>query len=172
MGWQLHHVEVFLCDEMSIHAKTKFIAPRSREDQRGNVDSEIRNLQAVADDDIRQRGAAYQLFTVEVYEVDLEVIGPFRIRQAEVEPHLLMLEGKADCLQMREEPDEALLLGDAVFNDLVADQKGLNAWLNDIGHDSILRRISLLSKGFRIFAEYGAKERSVSGLDGSKSFET
>ena len=60
-----------------------------------------------------------------------------------------MLEGKADGLQVREEPDEALFLGDAVFNHLVADQEGLDA--------DILRWIVLLSKGFRIFAGYGTK---------------
>jgi hypothetical protein len=172
MGWQLHNVEVFLCDEMSIHAETEFIAPRSWEDQRGNVDTEIRNLQAVTDDDIRQRGTTYQLFTVEVHEIDVKVIAPFRIGQTEVEAHLLMLEGKADCLKMREQSDEALLFSQAVFNDLVADQEGLNAWLHDIGHDRILRKISLLSKGFRISGEYGTKEWGVSGLIGSKLFET
>jgi len=65
------------------------------------------------------------------------------------------------------EADEALLLGDAVFNDLVADQEGLNARLNNIGHVDILRWIFLLSKGFRIFGGYGTKERSVSRFDGS-----
>lgn len=121
MGWQLHHVEVFLRDEMSIHAKTKFVAAGSREDQRGDIDPEIGNLQAVTDNDIRQCGTAYQLFAVEVHEIDVEVIGPFCVGQTEVEPHLLMLEGKADCLQVSEETDEALLLGQAVFNNLVAD---------------------------------------------------
>ena len=80
-----------------------------------------------------------------------------------------MLEGKADGLQVREEPDEALFLGDAVFNDLVADQEGLDARLNNIGHVDILRWIFLLSKGFRIFAAYGTKERNVSRFDGSQS---
>src|SRR5262245_16351249 len=154
---------------MSLHAKTKFVAPRSWEDQGGNVDSEIRNLEAVADDNVRQCCAAHQLFTIEIDEVDVEVIGPFCISQTEVEPHLLMLEGKADGLQVGEEPNEALLLGDTVFNHLVADQEGLNAWLNDIGHADILRWIFLLSKGFRIFAGYGTKEGSVSRLDGSQS---
>jgi hypothetical protein len=50
-----------------------------------------------------------------------------------------MLERKADGLQMGEEPDEALLLRDAVFYDLIADQEGLDARLNDIRHDDILR---------------------------------
>ena len=33
VGRQLHHAEVFLCDEMPFHAKTKLVAPRSGEDQ-------------------------------------------------------------------------------------------------------------------------------------------
>ena len=87
------------------------------------------------------------------------MIGPFSVGQAEVETHLLMLERKADGLQMGEEPDETFLFGDAVFNDLVTDQEGLNARLNNIGHGNILRWFLLLSKGFRIFAGYGTKER-------------
>ena len=70
-----------------------------------------------------------------------------------------MLEGEADGLQVGEKSDETLFLGNAVFNDLVADQERLNARLNDFGHDSILRWFFLLSKGFRIFAGYGTKER-------------
>jgi hypothetical protein len=55
---------------------------------------------------------------------------------------------------------------------LVADQEGLDARLNDIRHDDILRWIFLLSKGFRIFAEYGTKERRMSRFDGATAFET
>jgi hypothetical protein len=33
---------------------------------------------------------------------------------------------------MGEKADEAFLLGDAVLNDLVADQEGLHTWLYDI----------------------------------------
>ena len=121
MSLQLNYVEVFLCDEMSIHTEPKFVASRSGEDQRGNIDAEIRNLQAVADGDVRQRGTAHQLFAVEIHEINIEVIGPFRVGQTKVESHLLMLKRKADRLQMGEEADEALLLGHAVFNDLVAD---------------------------------------------------
>lgn len=76
-----------------------------------------------------------------------------------------MLEGEADGLQVGEKSDETLFLGDAVFNDLVANQERLNAWLNDFGHDSILRWIFLLSKGFRIFSRYGTKEQRVLGVE-------
>src|SRR5215510_7855327 len=76
-----------------------------------------------------------------------------------------MLKRKANGLQMGEESDQALLLRDAVFYDLVADQEGLDARLNDVRHDDILRRILLLSKGFRIFAGYGTKERTPSRFD-------
>lgn len=79
MGRQLHHMEVFLCDKVSIHTKTKFIAPGGREDQGGNVDTEIRDLEPVADDNVWQRGAAHQLFTVEIHEVDVEVISSFSV---------------------------------------------------------------------------------------------
>jgi hypothetical protein len=40
---------------------------------------------------------------------------------------------------MGEETDQAFFLGDTVFNDLVTDQKRLNAWLDDIRHENILR---------------------------------
>jgi hypothetical protein len=43
-----------------------------------------------------------------------------------------MLEGKAHGLQMGEETDEAFLLGDAVLDDLIADQEGLHARLHDV----------------------------------------
>jgi hypothetical protein len=43
-----------------------------------------------------------------------------------------VLEGEAHGLQVGEEADEAFLLGDAVLDDLVADQEGLHTRLYDV----------------------------------------
>ena len=84
----MHHAEVFLCDEMPFHAKAKFVASRSGEDQGRDIDPEIGNLKAVTDGDIRKGGPADELFIVELDQIDVEVIGPFGIGEAEIQPHL------------------------------------------------------------------------------------
>jgi hypothetical protein len=43
-----------------------------------------------------------------------------------------VLEGETYGLQVGEEADEAFLLGDAVLDDLVADQEGLHTRFHDI----------------------------------------
>jgi len=72
-----------------------------------------------------------------------------------------MLEGEADGLQVGEKSDETLFLGNAVFNDLVADQERVNACLIDFGHDSRLRHMLLLSYPTRLFADLRAIEENV-----------
>ena len=135
MGRHLHHVEIFLGDQVPFHFEAELVTPRSREDQRRNIDSEIRDLQPIADDDIGECSATHELFTVEIDQVDVKLVRAFRIGEAEVETHLLMLEGKAQSLQVREQSDEAFLLGHAVLDNLVADQEGLDAGLRDVRHN-------------------------------------
>ncbi len=91
-------------------------------------------MQAITDNDIRECGPADELFAVEIDQIDVELIGPFSVGQAEVKTHLLMLEGETDGLQVCEQADQAFLLGHAVFDDLVADQECLNAGFGDIRH--------------------------------------
>jgi hypothetical protein len=57
-----------------------------------------------------------------------------------------MLEGKAHGLQVREEADEAFFSGDAVLNDLIADQESLHARFHDVRHTVIVRKYCRLSK--------------------------
>src|SRR6185436_19477125 len=128
MSRHLHHTEVLLRDQMPFHPEAEFIAPRSGEDQRGDIDPEIGNLKAVADSNIWESGSADKLFVVEVDQIDVEVIGPLGIGETEIEAH------------------EAFLLGDAVLNDLVADQEGLHAGFRDVRHTAIVRESSALSK--------------------------
>ncbi len=98
MSRHLHHTKVFLCDEVSFHAEAKLVTPRSGEDQGRDIDPEIGNLKAVANDNIGKGGPADKLFIVEIGQVDVEVIGPFGISEAEVQPHLRVLKRKAHRL--------------------------------------------------------------------------
>ncbi len=134
MGRHLHHIEVLLSDEVALHPQSKLVATGSGEDQRGNINAEIGNLQAISDHNVRERCAAHQLFVIEVRQVDVEVIRALGVREAKIQPQLLMLERKGNCLEMRENADQALLLGQTVFNDLVTDQESLDARFYDIGH--------------------------------------
>ena len=84
----LHHAEVFLCDKMPFHAKAKLVASRRGEDQGRDIDPKIGNLKAVADGDIRKGGPADELFVVEVDQIDVEVIRPCGIGEAEIQPHV------------------------------------------------------------------------------------
>ena len=147
MGWQLNHVEVFLSDQVPFHSEPELVAPGGRENQRGDVDPEVRDLQSIADDDIRERGATHELFCVEIDQVDIKLVGTFRIGEAEIETHLLMLEGEAQRLQVSEQSDEALLLGHAVLDDLVTDQERLNAGLRNVRHTGYCTRVPPAVKG-------------------------
>src|SRR5512146_1800963 len=177
MGRHLHDVEILLRDEMPLHAEAKLISPGGGEDQRGDVNAKIRDLQTVSDHNIRKSGTTNELFAVEIDQINVELIGSFGIGQAEVQTHLLMLERKTDGLQVCEEADQALLLGHAVFDDLVADQERLNARLRDIirhnGHSTevwpAVKRICV-SNGFRDGAQRAKGKDSAlfPGLIGSR----
>ncbi len=138
MGRHLDHMEVFLGNKMAFHSQTKLIAPWCGKDQGGDVDTEVRNLEAVSNDNIRKRGAADQLLIVEIDQIDIEMIRTFRVRQAKVQSHLLMLERKGDGLKMRENADQAFLFREAVLDDLVTDEKSLDARLDDVRHSGIV----------------------------------
>jgi hypothetical protein len=56
---------------------------------------------------------------------------------------------------MGEKADKAFLLGDAVLNDLVADQEGLYARFYNIWHSAIVRESCTLSKMMCFSAEEG-----------------
>ena len=47
---------------------------------------------------------------------------------------------------MREEANEAFLLGDTIFDDLITDQEGLHAWFHNVWHTAIVRESGALSK--------------------------
>jgi hypothetical protein len=49
-----------------------------------------------------------------------------------------MLEWKDECLKMRENADQTFLFRQTIFDHLIADQEGLDAWLYDIRHERIL----------------------------------
>lgn len=131
-------MEVLLGDEMPIHSQAEFIPTRCGKDEQRNVDPEIRNLKAIADLDVGKRGPADELFGVEVDQLNIKMVQAFRIGEAEIEAHLLMLEGEGCCLQMCEDPDQTFLFREAVFDDLVADEKCLDGGCGDIGHRDIL----------------------------------
>ena len=98
--------------------------------------------------DVGERGAAHQLLVIEVNEIDVEPVQALSIREAEVQAHLLMLERKVQCLQVREQADQAFFLGDAVLDHLIANEERLDAGLDDLRHEPILRESDPLSKGY------------------------
>ena len=147
MRLELHHVEILLCNQVSFHAETEFIAARSGKDQRGDVNSKIGNLEAIGDDDVGKGSPTHELLDVQIHQIDVEMVCTFCIGEAEVQSHLLMLKRKCDRLKMSEQTDQAFLLGQAVFDHLIANEKGLDARLYDIYHGSIVRHFDGLSKG-------------------------
>ena len=83
---------------MALHAQAEFIPTRCGKDEQRNVDPEIRNLEAIADLDVGKRGPADELFGVEVDQLDIKMVQTFRIGEAEIEAHLLMLKGEGGRL--------------------------------------------------------------------------
>ena len=88
MRRHLHDAEVLLRDEVSFHAQAKLIASWGWEDQRGDINSEIGNLKAVGDGNIRKGCPADKLFVVKIDQINVEVICAFGIGEAEVQSHL------------------------------------------------------------------------------------
>lgn len=144
---QLHHIKVFLRDEVAVHAEAKFVPSRGGEDQRRDINAEVRALEPVGDDDIRESGTTDKLLIVQINEVNGEFVAAFGIGQAEVQSHLLVLEGKAESLEMGKQSDQTLLLGYGVFDDLVTNQESLNARFGNIRHESYSTRLVTSVKG-------------------------
>ena len=69
-----HDAEILLCDEMAFHTQPKFISPRRGENEQGNVDSEVRNLEPIADVDVGKGSPADELLRIEIDQVDIEMI--------------------------------------------------------------------------------------------------
>lgn len=147
MGRDLYDVEILLGDQVPFHTETELIAAGRRKDQRRDIDPEVRDLQTVRDHDVRESGAADKLFAVEVNKIDVELVGAFSVGQTEVQAHLLVLEWKAQGLQMREQADQAFFLGHAVFDDLVADKERLHAGFDDFRHHTYSTGVSWAVKG-------------------------
>lgn len=130
----LDHIEVFLCHDAAVYAEAKLIATWGGEQECGDIDAEVGNLQTVADDDFRERCAADELICVHVHQVDFEVIRPLGVGHAEVEAELLVLKWECHRMEVGEEADQRFFLGQTIFDDAVADQEGLHAGSRDISH--------------------------------------
>lgn len=135
-----HDVEILLGDQLAFHQEAEFIATGCRKDEKRDVDAEIGDLETVIDLDVGKSGSTDQLFRVEIDQVDIKVIEAFGVGEAEVESHMLMVERERSRLKMREDSDQAFLFGEAILNDLVADQKRLHGRLGDICHRPILEK--------------------------------
>lgn len=77
---------------MALHQKAEFVATGCRKDEKRDIDAEIGDLETVIDFNIRKGGSTDELFRVEIDQVDIKVIEAFSVGEAEVEPHVLMLE--------------------------------------------------------------------------------
>ena len=133
-----HDVEILLGDQLAFHQEAKFIATGCRKDEKRDIDAEIGDLEAVADFDVGKSGSTDQLFRVEIDQVDIKVIEAFGVGETEVESHMLMMERERSRLKMSEDSDQAFLFGEAILNDLVADEKRLHGRLGDIDHAAVL----------------------------------
>ena len=107
-------------------AEPELIAAGRGKDQGRDVDGEVGNLEAVGNIDGRERRPADQFVGIEKKEVDIKLVGPLGVGQAKVYAQLLMLERERGGSKMREDADQAFLPGDAVLNDTVADEEGLD----------------------------------------------
>jgi len=133
-----HHGKVFLGDQATFHQEAEFISTGCRKDEKRDIDPEIGDLEAVGDLDIGKSGSTDQLFRVEMEQVDIKVIEAFGVGETEVEPHMLMVEREGCRLKVSEDSDQAFLFGEAILNDLVADEKRLHGRLGNIDHVDIL----------------------------------
>jgi hypothetical protein len=87
-----HDIEILLSNQPALHHEAEFITAGCRKDEQRDIDAEIGDLKTVADFDIGKRRSTDQLFRVEIDQVDIKVIETFGVSEAEVEPHMLMLE--------------------------------------------------------------------------------
>jgi hypothetical protein len=89
------------------------------------------------------------------------VVRAFGVSEAEVQPHLLVLEGEHHGLKMRKNSDQTLLFRQTVLNDLVADEEGLYAGFGEIRHRTIVFNGRLSAKGFLHFDAAGTKDGGI-----------
>jgi len=148
---------------MALHPQSEFVPPRCRKDQQRNIDPEIRDLEAIADLDVGKRGPADELFGVEVDQLDIKMVQAFRIGKAEIEAHLLMLEGEGRSLQMCEDSDQAFLFRQAVLDDLVADEKRLDSGFRDIGHGGYSKETRRNGTTVPVFLQIRGGGRGIQG---------
>lgn len=125
---------------MALHQEAEFITTGCRKDEQRDIDAEIGNLETVADFDVGKSRSTDQLFRIEIHQVDIKVIEALGVGEAEVESHMLMVKRKRRSLKMGKDSDQAFLFGEAILDDLVADEKRLHGRFEDIGHVAILEK--------------------------------
>jgi hypothetical protein len=144
-GRYLDHVKILLRNHMAVHAETKLIATGRGEEEGGDVDAEVGNLQSVSDDDVGKRCAADQLVCIHKHQIDFDVIRAFGVGHAEVQAELMVLKRERHRLEVGEQPDQRFFLGQAIFDDAVADEERLYAGRRDVSHE--IRPLSAEHRG-------------------------
>lgn len=64
----------------------------------------------------------------------VEVVGALGVGHAKIQADLVVLEWEGHRLKVREQADQGFFLGEAVFDDGVADQEGLDAGSRTVSH--------------------------------------
>jgi len=126
--WRRHldHIEVLLRDDRMADPQPKFIAAGGGKNQCRDIDGKIRDVQAISNVDRRKCRSADEFIGIEKEEVDIKLVSPFGVGQAEVDAQLLVLKREDRGSEMCEDADQAFLSGGTVFNDAIADQKRLH----------------------------------------------
>ena len=127
-------MKILLRDHAAVHAETKFIATGRREEEGGDVDTEVGNLQTISNDDVGERCAADQLVCIDEHQIDFDAIRAFGVGHAEVQAELMVLKRERHRLEVGEQADQRFFLSQAIFDDAVADEERLHAGRRDVSH--------------------------------------
>lgn len=103
-------MKILLRDHTAVHAETKFIATGRREEEGGDVDTEVGNLQTISNDDVGERCAADQLVCIDEHQIDFDAIRAFGVGHAEVQAELMVLKRERHRLEVGEQADQRFFL--------------------------------------------------------------
>lgn len=130
----VNNKKIFLRDKVPVSKEPEFISPWSGKIERWNIQSEVIDFKPVLDMNGRQRRFPDKLIFIQIHKLQFKLVPSFRIGQAKIYAHLMVLTGEIGRPQVCKSPNEAFLPGLTVDNNRVAHKKRLDAGLQDFRH--------------------------------------
>lgn len=130
----VNNKKILLRDKVPVSKEPEFISSWSGKIERWNIQSKVIDFKPVFDMNGRQRRFPDKLILIQIHKLQFKLVPSFRIGQAKIHAHLMVLTGEIGRPQVSESPNEAFLPGLTVDNNRVAHKKRLDAGLQDFRH--------------------------------------